>query len=125
MARTAANRTRCLENAFSMLKQYGIDWIDIDWEYPGTEREGREEDGANVLALLQKMHAYKAASGINAIASFTPPASFWYLQQSPKIDVLQHYIDWINLMTYDLHGSWDIKFGMGALPRKAPHAAIS
>lgn len=29
---------------------------------------------------------------------------------------MQDYTDWINLMTYDIHGSWDIKFDTGVLP---------
>jgi hypothetical protein len=84
-----------------------------DWEYPGSERGGIEDDGKNFLAFLKEL---KAAS--NIIVSFTAPASYWfvnslpcfvvhnehqrscrYLQQFPIKD-MQDYADWINLMTY-------------------------
>lgn len=36
----------------------------------------------------------------------TLPSSFWYLQ---GFDVagMSSYVDWYNVMTYDIHGTWD------------------
>ncbi len=38
--------------------------------------------------------------------SFTAPTSYWYMRHF-DMENLPQYVDWINLMTYDLHGSWD------------------
>lgn len=38
--------------------------------------------------------------------SFTAPTSYWYLRWF-DIENMAKSVDWINLMTYDLHGSWD------------------
>ncbi|QRW26291.1 chitinase [Rhizoctonia solani] len=47
------------------------------------------------------------------------PASYWYVPPTIPDQGLQEYTDWINLMTYDIHGSWDIKFNTGVLPHTA------
>jgi chitinase len=36
------------------------------------------------------------------------PASYWYLQNF-DIVALESTVDWFNFMSYDMHGSWDIK----------------
>ncbi|KAL8707930.1 MAG: hypothetical protein Q9220_007112 [cf. Caloplaca sp. 1 TL-2023] len=38
--------------------------------------------------------------------TLTVPTSYWYLR---RLDVtrLQNYVDWFNVMSYDLHGMWD------------------
>lgn len=41
------------------------------------------------------------------LVSLTLPASFWYLQHF-DISNLQKHVDWFNIMSYDVHGSWDI-----------------
>jgi len=38
--------------------------------------------------------------------SFAAPTSYWYLRWF-KIEAMMNYANWVNLMTYDLHGSWD------------------
>jgi chitinase len=38
--------------------------------------------------------------------SFTAPTSYWYMRWF-DIGNMTRYADWVNLMTYDLHGSWD------------------
>jgi len=116
MARTSSSRAKFIKNVISQLASYGFDGIDIDWEYPGTERGGIEADGQNFLSLLKELSA--ATSSKHIEVSFTVPASFWYLQQFPILQ-MQDYTNWINLMTYDIHGSWDVKFGTGVLPHTA------
>ncbi|KAG9080401.1 hypothetical protein FRC06_006634 [Ceratobasidium sp. 370] len=118
MTRTSASRATFIKNVLTQLQSYGFDGIDIDWEYPGTERGGVESDGQNFLSLLVELQAAIKTSGRRVIVSFTAPASYWYLQQFP-IEKMQYYTDWINLMTYDIHGSWDIKFNTGVLPHTA------
>lgn len=38
--------------------------------------------------------------------SFTAPSSFWYLQNFDLPGMMEN-VDWVNLMSYDLHGTWD------------------
>jgi chitinase len=38
--------------------------------------------------------------------SFTAPSSYWYMQHF-QIGQMMEHVDFVNLMTYDLYGSWD------------------
>jgi hypothetical protein len=38
--------------------------------------------------------------------SFTAPSSYWYMQHF-QIGQMMEHVDFVNLMTYDLFGSWD------------------
>ena len=58
------------------------------------------------MALLRDIRAYWDSMPNTWGLSFTAPTSYWYLQWF-DIGNMTQYADWVNLMTYDLHGSWD------------------
>ncbi|KAF9034676.1 hypothetical protein BDZ89DRAFT_1036404 [Hymenopellis radicata] len=79
--------------------------IDIDWEYPvADDRGGKPEDKANYVALMKLLHTSFKEN--NYGLSFTAPSSFWYLQNFDLPGMMEN-VDWVNLMSYDLHGTWD------------------
>ncbi|KAJ7824359.1 hypothetical protein B0H14DRAFT_2597256 [Mycena olivaceomarginata] len=42
------------------------------------------------------------------LQSFTAPSGYWYLQNYDRPNLLANgAADWVNIMTYDLHGIWD------------------
>ncbi|EJP61449.1 symbiotic chitinase [Beauveria bassiana ARSEF 2860] len=95
IARSYANRQKFATNVLKFLSTYGYDGVDIDWEYPGApDRGGHSEDELGI--------------------SFTAPSSYWYLRwfNLPK---LAQFADWINLMSYDLHGVWDSTNPIGSI----------
>ena len=49
------------------------------------------------------------ASGHTFGITFTAPSSFWYLQSFDLLALLKS-ADWVNLMTYDLHGGEQLIF---------------
>ncbi|KAI8625119.1 hypothetical protein F5Y19DRAFT_277848 [Xylariaceae sp. FL1651] len=104
IASSAANRATFIASVKSFMQKYGFQGIDIDWEYPGApDRAGRPEDTENFVTLLQEMRsAYGNSFGISA----TIPASYWYLRWFDPIK-MQPYVDYFNLLSYDLHGPWD------------------
>lgn len=78
---------------------------DVDWEYPAAyDRGGSPEDKANYVTFMSKVKAAFRPNGYGL--SFTAPSSYWYLQHFDLPGLLQ-YADWVNVMTYDLHGTWD------------------
>lgn len=86
---------------------YGFDGVDLDWEYPGApDRGGNLEDVKNYPTLLQiiqyKFRVEKKSFGI----SITAPTSYWYLRWF-NLGQIVKYVNFINLMSYDLHGIWD------------------
>ncbi|KAI8244852.1 glycosyl hydrolase family 18 [Colletotrichum sp. SAR 10_96] len=107
MASTKENRAVFIRNLIGFLSEYGYDGVDFDWEYPGADdRGGSEGDGENYTALLTELREAINASGKDYIVTFTAPSSYWYLRHF-DLKGMEAQVDWINLMSYDLHGVWD------------------
>jgi chitinase len=57
MASTSANRATFIASTLAFLRKYGLDGIDIDWEYPeASDRGGTNADFSNYVSLLQEMN---------------------------------------------------------------------
>ncbi|GME35753.1 Chitin-binding type 1 protein [Neofusicoccum parvum] len=106
MVSTKENRARFIENLFSFMRQYAFDGVDFDWEYPGADdRGGVPDDGKNFVTFLKELDAENNKQPMKYIVSFTAPTSYWYLRHFDLKAV--DYVDFINVMSYDLHGVWD------------------
>ncbi|KAL3262031.1 hypothetical protein ABHI18_003215 [Aspergillus niger] len=115
IAGDATKRQRFADNVVHFLKQYGFDGLDIDWEYPGaSDRGGSFEDTANYVLLLKTLRETFDASGSKLGLTFTAPSSYWYLRWFDLPNMIK-YADWINLMSYDLHGVWDSTDPIGSI----------
>ncbi|KAL4739524.1 glycoside hydrolase superfamily [Aspergillus similis] len=108
-------RTTFANNVVRFMKQYGFDGVDLDWEYPGApDRGGNPEDTENYVLLLKTLREVFDASGGDYGITFTAPSSYWYLRWFDLPSMVEH-VDWINLMTYDLHGVWDSTNPIGSI----------
>ncbi|KAI0350483.1 hypothetical protein OH77DRAFT_1430947 [Trametes cingulata] len=109
MSSTESNRQAFATSLVNFMVNYGFDGVDIDWEYPvACERGGVPADTANMVAMFKTLRETFSASGHTFGISFTAPSSYWYLQHFDLLGLLT-YADWVNLMSYDLHGVWDAK----------------
>ncbi|RWQ96642.1 glycoside hydrolase superfamily [Paecilomyces variotii] len=107
MVSSIENRATFIQNGIAWLGQYGYDGIDFDWEYPGAgDRGSRQEDGVNYALLLQELCTAIDTCGKDYIVTFTAPTSYWYLQNFDMTGMVP-YVDWVNMMSYDLHVVWD------------------
>ncbi|KAF2719530.1 glycoside hydrolase family 18 protein [Polychaeton citri CBS 116435] len=115
IAASASNRQTFANNVVHFMRQYGFDGLDIDWEYPGApDRGGKTEDTANFVTLLQTLKQTFDGSGSKFELTFTAPSSYWYLRWFDLPGMVK-YADWVNLMTYDLHGVWDSTNPIGSI----------
>ncbi|KAK7737549.1 hypothetical protein SLS63_002678 [Diaporthe eres] len=106
IARSSENRAAFIKSLLGFMMHYGFDGVDLDWEYPqAPDRSGRPEDFDNFVTLLSQLKLQLGLLGYQV--SITLPASYWYLQHFDIVR-LQQYVDFFNMMTYDLHGTWDI-----------------
>ncbi|ROT42462.1 hypothetical protein SODALDRAFT_16059 [Sodiomyces alkalinus F11] len=104
MARTAEGRKAFIDSLIRFMDTYGFDGADLDWEYPSAEdRGGRPDDTENLVTLCREM---RQAFGTRYGLSIAIPASYWYLRHF-DVGAIQNHVDWINVMTYDIHGVWD------------------
>ncbi|EUC49054.1 glycoside hydrolase family 18 protein [Bipolaris oryzae ATCC 44560] len=115
IARTSDNRQKFANNLLKFMTGYGFDGVDLDWEYPGApDRGGKEDDTKNYVELLKTLKSTFRNSGQNLGLTFTAPSSFWYLRWFDLPGMMKH-ADWVNLMSYDLHGVWDSSNPIGAI----------
>jgi len=121
-ASSEASRQKFVESCIDLyLKQSpGVfDGIDVDWEYPvsGGLHPGRPEDKAHLTALLKEfrhqLDELGAADGnhyLLTIAAPAPPGTAQNLERGQIAEI----VDWINLMAYDFHGTWETATGFNA-----------
>lgn len=114
VALTDASRTTFADSVVAFLVQNGFDGVDIDWEYPVSgglsSNIRRPEDKQNFTLLMQKLRekldARGAIDGKKYILTFAGATTSSYLNNI-ELTKLNQYVDYANLMTYDIHGTWD------------------
>ncbi|XP_046404203.1 chitinase-3-like protein 1 [Ischnura elegans] len=107
----AALRRKFVDNIVAFVKQYGFDGFDLDWEYP-VQRGGSPNDKTAFSDLIKELRAEFDKYGFSLSAAV--PASKTSVETSYDVVALGRYLDFINIMTYDLHGSWDPVTGHNA-----------
>ncbi|PNY25607.1 Symbiotic chitinase [Tolypocladium capitatum] len=115
IARSSSNRQKFADIVLKFLDSYGFDGVDIDWEYPGApDRGGKPDDVENFVLLLKEIRETFGKAGRKLGITFTAPSSYWYLKWFDLPGIMKH-VDWVNLMSYDLHGIWDGNNPIGAI----------
>ncbi len=100
-AATPASRYNFARQVNALIKQYDLDGIDIDWEYPGTSGAGiksRPEDRENFTLLLT---ALRDVIGPDKWLSVAGTGTREYLNKSAEINKIAPLINYFNLMSYD------------------------
>ncbi|MGL5313136.1 MAG: peroxiredoxin [Peptostreptococcaceae bacterium] len=100
-ALTPSSRYNFARQVNKLINQYGLDGIDIDWEYPGTSAAGikyRPEDKENFTLLLTAIRDVIGDDKWLSIASVGDKAS---IKRSYEIDKIAPIINYFNLMSYD------------------------
>jgi GH18 family chitinase len=121
MVSSSANRKAFISSLSQFLQTYGFDGVDLDWEYPSADdRGGVKADKVNLNTFLKEL---KQAFGGRYGISITLPASYWYLQGF-DVKTIQYYVDWMNVMSYDIHGVWD-QGNVHTGPYVRPHTNIT
>ena len=127
MAYTPEGRTSFVESCLDILEEYPwVDGFDIDWEYFGGSKDGArlpeseedqgcpiwgtpEEDSANFAALAQQLRqaiddAY--GPGVKRLTACASASTGWTLPMQ-NWRLVSPYMDFVNIMTYDMAGTWD------------------
>ncbi|WP_268223946.1 glycosyl hydrolase family 18 protein [Sinomicrobium oceani] len=92
LAASATSRQNFADNLLSLVNQYNLDGVDIDWEYP---REGNEPQ--NYAAMMQKLAEVMHNNGKLLTAAV---AAVGYYADGILDSVFPH-VDFLNLMAYD------------------------
>lgn len=135
-ASTASSRGTSAANLVDFMVRYGLDGIDIDWEYPGVSRPadpsdlgdrgapGGPGDKTNytlfLKALRDRLDARGAADGRYYELTVAVGAA-WDKIELTDPGEYSRYLDAINLMTYDFHGGFEPLVGHQAPLFANPH----
>jgi len=114
-ALTEASRQKFVKSCIDLyFKAYpGVfDGIDIDWESPvsGGLTKGRPEDRHNFTLLLAELRRQLDDLGSESKTHYLLTVAVGGgpgMDARYERDQIAQYLDWVGLMTYDLHGTWD------------------
>ena len=98
MARSLEKRKEFCNSIKSHLDNYGLDGIDIDWEYPTYPAEGNGAIAADTQNFNLLLKELRQTIGTSKIISFASSSDAKYVDW--KTAML--YLDYVNVMTYDM-----------------------
>lgn len=118
-----------VDSAVAMMRTYRFDGLDIDYEYPTSmagagnpyDKDFMEPRRPYLWAsyqelmkvLRQKLDAASAQDGTHYMLTIAAPSSGYLLRGMETFDVTK-YLDYVNIMSYDLHGAWNDHVGHNA-----------
>ena len=98
MAADEKKRLKFCESCLAACKQYGLDGIDIDWEYPTSNAAGissSKDDTRNFTLLMRDL---RSTLGPDMLLTMASSSSAKYVDFKSCIE----YMDFVNIMTYDM-----------------------
>ncbi len=121
MASSPANRKVFIDSVIKTLQTY--EWlggIDLDWEYPSVDRMADPmdpldrgcpgdplKDGKNFTALLKELREAMDNNQMeNKVLSICEYMNANKLVEQQELEEVPKYVDYINIMTYDVFGTW-------------------
>lgn len=116
-------------SAVEMIRKYKFDGVDIDYEYPTSMAGAGNPDDKNFMeprraylwasyqelmrVLRDKLDRASAQDGQHYMLTIAAPSSGYLLRGMETFDVTK-YLDYVNIMSYDLHGAWNDHVGHNA-----------
>ncbi|MBQ0024599.1 MAG: glycoside hydrolase family 18 [Bacteroidales bacterium] len=107
MASSEEDRKLFAEDCLAFLQKWGIDGIDIDWEFPGLSWSGAacdpKVDTDNYVLMMKQLRETLGEDYLLTYAGYckdkqTVSGGYKYID----IEAVDPYVDWVNIMTYDM-----------------------
>jgi len=111
MARDVTKRKQFIDSVIAFIKEHKFDGLDLDWEYPGS-RGGSKDDKENFVKLCKELRSVFDIFGWVLTAAVGAGKST--VDTAYDLPALSKELDYLHLMAYDYHGTWDGKTGHNA-----------
>ncbi|MBW4720022.1 chitinase C-terminal domain-containing protein [Saccharothrix obliqua] len=129
MAQSQSSIDTFADSAVEFIRKYGFNGVDIDYEYATSNKYAGNPDDywisdanratlwkgydALMKTLREKLDRASAADGKHYLLTAAVPASGWLLRGQEAYQVTR-FLDYVNIMSYDLHGAWNHFVGPNA-----------
>ena len=111
VASDPTRRAQFAHSCAGTILRYGFDGIDIDWEFPGLEvHNGSPADSTAFPLLLRTLRDTLDRLGTSLGRHLALSAALPALDVRARMMSIERsapLLDFLNIMTYDLHGTWD------------------
>lgn len=94
-----------VNSTMDIIEEFDFDGIDCDWEFPGNTGNPDEkyQHTALLKAYREKLDNYSKKRSKKSWLTIAAAAGQWFLDTT-EMEKIHPYLDFINLMTYDLRG---------------------
>ena len=112
MVKNDKNIDKFVSSTIKYLRKWNFDGLDLDFEYPGIEWRGsppEDKQGFTKLCqMLREAFEDEAAETGNERLLLTAATAGAKntIDKAYEVKQVSEYLDWWNLMTYDLHGKF-------------------
>ncbi|KAK8784848.1 hypothetical protein V5799_008785 [Amblyomma americanum] len=108
MATTRTRRRAFIKDTVKLLVGGGLDGLDVFWLFPGHgDQGGNRRDKINFVRLLKELYA--AFREHKLLLTAGVPINQSILDAGYDILAIDRYLDWMNVIGYDLRGNWNGK----------------
>ena len=98
MAADSANRTHFAADCRRVINEFGLDGVDIDWEYPTSSEAGISSSTADTDNYTLLMRDIRGRIGKDKSLTLATPGNAKYYD----FPAILPYVDFINIMSYDI-----------------------
>ncbi|ESP03943.1 hypothetical protein LOTGIDRAFT_230238 [Lottia gigantea] len=123
---------RFAENVVPYLRTNLFDGLDIDWEYPG-QKGSPYTDRYRYTKLLKKLYdkfdeETTQTGSPRLLLSLAVSVDKYIVDEGYEVRDIARYVDFVNLMTYDMYGDWANVIGhhsaLYGKPSDTPYMAV-